>query len=286
MPKPSKSTAPIAQLRRLLGVTATIFAKRHALNLDRLKKIESQRAKETLKENEAYQIALTYGLLPSSLGEKSGELLAIDGKTATKEKIDAWQHHLGAVRDETKKEKPGPGKPNFKGLALAAARQTYELFMAASDVGQALHLAAMFADWQKLHGGLASKLAIEARHDRSIISRSSKTMEELKSILGNNHPVLLNLSRSSDIPIPVQVSISRIVSALVEFRPDDPASGTPPNLIFGRRGRRYTIKFLNQRESATVIKERWSMLIPNLNRWKSLDCEASYWPFEDDKAYL
>lgn len=215
MGRRSTSSAPIAQLRRLLGqnMTAAIFAANHGIRLDHLKKIESESANEVLSEKDAQKIGLKYGLSPESLRRKRGELIAIDGQPATVEKINAWNQYARAQEMLKEEQDAAKNKPeneedtarrkfldkhislleeSGKALARAASRQIYELFLAAGQTGDALALAASFAAWKEEEMG--NKRLVRALEEIEgnprFVTKRAWNLEQLRGFMGKGHPIL------------------------------------------------------------------------------------------------
>lgn len=286
MARPSTSPAPIAQLRRLLGAdfTAAFFARRHKLRLDHLKKVESPRAKDVLSEAHAKEIGLTYGVRPSSLQQKIGPVIAVDGRPSTVEKIRAWQKHAmsqGRLAEE-----------HEKALALAASRQIYELFRAAGGTGDAFALAASFDAWREVQLG-SKKLeglarAFDERENRPrFVNSRTRSGLELRKILGEGHPVLKDVADSQQVES--EVTCREKSMPLISFEKlEDPLrfEGCEPApdqlaLVLGKKARHYEVKLfsrLHRSTSGRVVRESFSLLLEEEGSWKSLRASVVRWP--------
>jgi len=282
MARPSTSPAPIAQLRRLLGAdfTAAFFARRHKLRLDHLKKVESPRAKDVLSEAHAKEIGLTYGVRPSSLQQKIGPVIAVDGRPATVEKIRAWQKHAmsqGRLAEE-----------HEKALALAASRQIYELFRAAGGTGDAFALAASFDAWREVQLG-SKKLeglarAFDERVNRTrFVNSRTRSGRELRKILGEAHPLLKDVVDTQQVdsevtcrekPVPL---ISFVELQGPEYFNESDPSSTQLALVIGKKSRQYDVKLHSGELDpafCVVVRETFSLLLREEGNWKSLRCSA------------
>ena len=231
MPRPSKSLSPVAQLRRLLGadMTARIFAKRHNIALDQLKKIESERAPETLSFEKAQELAVCYGLRVDSLTQKVGSLIGIDGKKAQSTTIHEWQK----VRDTMPKM--------AKSLASASIRHLWSLFLASGETGETARLAVEFETWRTRQLQLSQRLrmALEDYVSRpQRVFEGKKTVSELGKILGSN-PIWGRECETMSGSYPVKIVVQKLLRPIIAFQSSGPSEAV--YLVCGPRVRRKTV---------------------------------------------